>query len=99
MKNLQSITSLPRSPDQDRHSRMIKYSVAMGIRVVCIALCLFVQGWWLIVFAIGAITLPYFAVVIANAHTTPESAILRPGNIVRSGDDARDDNASAGDSR
>lgn len=61
---------------------MIKYSIAMGIRVVCIVLMLFVQGWWLLVCAIGAVTLPYFAVVIANVHSDPTgSQVVRPGAI------------------
>ncbi len=83
MAKQQSITSLPRSPEDDRRSRMIKYSVTMGIRVVCIGLCLFVPGWWLLVCAIGAIALPYIAVVLANSVTRPASTpVLRPGAVV-----------------
>lgn len=83
MAKQQSITSLPRSPEDDRHSRMIKYSVTMGIRVVCIALCLFVQGWWLLVCAVGAVVLPYIAVVLANSVTRPSTTpVVRPGAIV-----------------
>jgi len=79
----QSITTLPRSPEDDRHSRMLKYSVMMAIRVVCIALCLFVQGWWLLVCAVGAIALPYVAVVVANSVRRPSTeTVLRPGGIV-----------------
>jgi hypothetical protein len=79
----QSITTLPRSPEDDRHSRMVKYSVMMAIRVVCIALCLFVQGWWLLVCAIGAIALPYVAVVVANSVRRPSTeTVLRPGGVV-----------------
>jgi len=82
MKQQQSITSLPLSPEEERRSRMIKYTVAMGIRVVCIVLMLFVHGWWLLVCAIGAIALPYFAVVMANVHSDPRGAqVLRPGSI------------------
>jgi len=82
-KAQQSVTSLPASPDHERHVRMIKYSVAMGIRMVCIVLLLFVQGWWLILFAAGAIVLPYFAVVIANVAAAPKrSDVVRPGSIV-----------------
>ena len=78
----QSITSLPLSPEAERHSRMVKYSIAMGIRVVCIVLMLFVQGWWLLVCAVGAIVLPYIAVVIANVHADPRGAqVIRPGAI------------------
>jgi hypothetical protein len=79
----QTATSLPESPDHERHVRMIKYSVAMGIRMVCIVMLLFVQGWWLILCAAGAIVLPYFAVVIANVAVAPKrSAVVRPGSIV-----------------
>lgn len=82
-KAQQSVTSLPASPDHERHVRMIKYSVAMGIRMVCIVLLLFVQGWWLILCAAGAIFLPYFAVVIANVAAAPKRAnVVRPGSIV-----------------
>jgi len=82
MKQQQSITTLPPSPDEERRRRMIRYTVTMGIRMVCIVLMLFVHGWWLLVCALGAILLPYFAVIAANVHgeqrTTP---VLRPGAI------------------
>lgn len=70
MKNPQSVTSLPQSPDDERHKRMIKYLITMGIRIICLVLMLFVQGWWLAVCAAGAILLPYFAVVLGNVGTT-----------------------------
>ncbi len=78
----QSITSLPPSPEAERRARMIKYSVAMGIRMVCIVLLLFVHDWWLLVCAAGAIVLPYFAVVVANVHGgAPAGTVVRPGAI------------------
>ncbi|WP_104134178.1 DUF3099 domain-containing protein [Cryobacterium sp. Y62] len=78
----QSITSLPVSPEAERRNRMIKYSMAMGIRVVCIVLMLFVQGWWLVLCALGAILLPYFAVVVANVKIAPSGTdVLRPGGV------------------
>jgi hypothetical protein len=79
----QSITTLPPSPEEERRRRMIRYAVTMGIRMVCIVLMLFAQGWWLLVCALGAILLPYFAVVAANVHgdqRTPQ--VLRPGGVV-----------------
>jgi hypothetical protein len=80
---LQSITSLPPSPEEERRARMIKYTIMMGIRVACIVALLFVQGWWILVFAAGAVFLPYFAVVVANVATTrPQAAVERPGSIV-----------------
>ncbi|CAB4559605.1 MAG: DUF3099 domain-containing protein [Actinobacteria bacterium] len=63
----QSLTSLDQSPEAERKSRMIKYTVAMTIRVICIVLAMLVQGWLMWVFFAGAIFLPYFAVVLANA--------------------------------
>ncbi len=79
----QSITNLPLSPDLERRHRMIKYSVAMGIRVVCIFVAVLVPGWWAAVPLVGAIFLPYFAVVIANVSTDPRRAeVQRPGNIL-----------------
>jgi predicted tellurium resistance membrane protein TerC len=82
-----AITEIPLSPEQDRRARMARYSIAMGIRVVCIFLCLFVQGWWLLLPAAGAILLPYFAVVIANNVHRTTRRVERPGTIVRVGDD------------
>ncbi|MDH6236944.1 DUF3099 domain-containing protein [Cryobacterium sp. CG_9.6] len=82
MKQQQSITSLPASPEEERRSRMNKYMIAMGIRMVCIILMLFVSGWWLLVCAIGAIALPYFAVVAANVQSRPRAVpVLRPGGL------------------
>lgn len=83
MKIQQSITSLPESPADDRRRRMIKYTVAMTIRVICVLLLFVAQGWWLLVVGIGAIVLPYVAVVLANnvAGTGP-TAVERPGTIV-----------------
>ena len=83
MKQQQSITSLPPSPDAERRARMIKYTIAMTIRVACIFALLFAKGWWLAVFAAGAIFLPYVAVVLANVGGPSRSPeVLRPGGLV-----------------
>ena len=80
MKQPQSITSLPESPDAERHRRMVKYLIAMVIRVICIILCLFVHGWWLLLPIIGAIVLPYVAVVFANVGSGGNGEVLSPGD-------------------
>ena len=78
-----SITELPPSPDAERHSRMIKYAVAQGIRVLCIVAVFFVHGWWILIPAAGAVFLPYFAVVAANnVRRGPGTVVQRPGAIV-----------------
>jgi hypothetical protein len=61
---------------------MVKYGLTMGIRVVCIVLCMVVDGWWLLVFALGAVFLPYFAVVVANNSIRRPLPVVRPGAIV-----------------
>ncbi|WP_066038803.1 DUF3099 domain-containing protein [Herbiconiux solani] len=77
----QSITSLPKSPEDERRSRMIKYMITMSIRIVCLILMLFVKGWWLAIVAAGAILLPYFAVVVGNVGTSWTSKAERPTAI------------------
>ena len=55
------------SPDDERRDRMKKYLISQIVRVACILLAVFVQGWAMWIFFAGAIFLPYFAVVLANA--------------------------------
>ncbi|CAD5997967.1 DUF3099 domain-containing protein [Agreia sp. COWG] len=78
----QSITDLPPSPGDERHTRMVKYAIAMTVRVICIVLMLFLQGWWLVLPAIGAIVLPYFAVILASVGSPTKSVANRPGGVV-----------------
>ncbi len=83
MKQSQSITTLAESPDDDRRRRLIHYMITMTIRIVCIVLCLFVTGWWLILPILGAVVLPYIAVLLANATNRSDSvAPQRPGALV-----------------
>lgn len=64
---------------------MIKYSIAMGVRIACIGLCFVTPGWWLLLPATGAVLLPYFAVLVANQVVkTPQTAqAYTPGALVR----------------
>ncbi|MFM7014397.1 MAG: DUF3099 domain-containing protein [Actinomycetota bacterium] len=68
MEKPQSITTVGESPELERRSRMLKYTIAMTIRVICIIAAIFVEGWLMWVAFAGAIFLPYFAVIIANAQ-------------------------------
>ncbi|MHA7275687.1 DUF3099 domain-containing protein [Arthrobacter sp. Hz1] len=64
--DVHSITDA-RNPHSDEiRGRMIKYSISMGIRLVCIILVFFVEGWLQWVMIAGAVVLPYFAVIFAN---------------------------------
>ena len=83
MNNPQSITTLPASPVEERRKRMINYSIAMSIRTICVVIGLFMQGWWLLVFVLAAMILPYFAVVLANTVISGTGATVeRPGILV-----------------
>ncbi len=85
MSTPHSVTSLPVAPEAERKIRMLKYSIAMGLRIVCIGLCFVTPGWWLLLPASGAVLLPYFAVMVANQVVkTPSSAeAYRPAAVVK----------------
>lgn len=77
------ITSAPRSHADDQHARIVKYTVSMAIRAVCLVLAFVVPGPLRWVFVAGAVLLPYVAVVLANAgrESTPpphEAPTARP---------------------
>jgi hypothetical protein len=77
-----TITSLPPAPVDERHGRMVRYSISMGIRMACIIVIFFVPGWWRLLPAIAAIVLPYIAVVLANAgHDGTPGEVERPGGV------------------
>jgi DUF3099 family protein len=54
----------------------------MGVRLVCFVLTvvLFVNhgGWLTVIPAVGAIALPYFAVVVANSRRPGDASGFRP---------------------
>jgi len=62
-----SVTSAPVSPAKEREQRSRRYAIAMSIRMGCFILVWFLPGWWKLAAVLGAILLPYVAVVIANA--------------------------------
>jgi len=68
-----SITDAATAHSDEMRRRMIKYAVAMGIRMVCLILIFVVDGWFKIVPVIGAVFLPWIAVVIANGSDKAET--------------------------
>ena len=67
-----SVTSAPESLRDDQSERMRRYLISMGIRTVCFllsVLAIVVLHWTLVgwVLVVGAVVLPYVAVVMANA--------------------------------
>ena len=67
-----SITDAAAAHSDDMRERMIKYAVAMGIRLVCLLLIFVVDGWFKIIAVAGAVFLPWIAVVIANGSDKAE---------------------------
>ena len=79
-----AITELPPSPDDERRTRMVRYTIAMSVRLVCLILAVVVPDWWKVIPIIGAVVLPYIGVVIANnVSRGPSTAVARPGAVVR----------------
>jgi hypothetical protein len=66
-----AVTALPVSPSADQRRRIRMYIVTMSIRVICIIGCVLVTGWWQIACLLGAVVLPYIAVVVANVSRGP----------------------------
>ena len=69
------VTEAPRPMSEDIRYREKRYLIMMGIRLVCfvIAVVVFVNkgGWLTAIPAVGAIAIPYFAVVFANGGREP----------------------------
>ena len=72
------VTQAHRSLSDDIAYRQRRYLLMMGIRTVCfvIAVVLFFNhfGWLTAIPAVGAIFIPYFAVVFANGGREPDNA-------------------------
>jgi Protein of unknown function (DUF3099) len=67
------ITSARSSQSEDATARTYKYLISMGIRTVCFVLVVVVPSPWRWFFAVGAVVLPYIAVVVANVGGGPRS--------------------------
>ena len=62
-----NITDARVAHSDEMHQRLVKYSLTMGIRMVCLILVFVLDGWLKIVAMAGAVFLPWIAVIIANA--------------------------------
>lgn len=71
------VTQARRPMSEDIKYRQSRYLIMMGIRVVCfaIALVLFFAHlrWLVLVPAVGAIFIPYIAVIFANGGREPDN--------------------------
>lgn len=78
-----SVTSAPQSLQDDQSYRMRRYLLSMGTRTLCFLLAVLflavlhwtIAGWAMV---IGAVVLPYVAVVMANVSRSRFSSALGP---------------------
>lgn len=61
------VTSAGVNPTEDRAHRMRMYFIAMTLRLACVLSLFWVSGWWIVFPVVGAIALPWFAVMVGNA--------------------------------
>ena len=62
-----TITDAQRGLSVEQTGRTRRYLISMGIRTACVLGAIVVPGWPRWILLAGAVVLPYFAVVIANA--------------------------------
>ena len=62
-----TVTSAPSSTTDDQDKRIKRYLTMMGIRVALFGLVFVTSGWLRWAAVIGAVVIPYIAVVLANA--------------------------------
>ena len=74
----QSVTSVAESRTEDQARRLKQYLLTMGIRTACFVLLVVVDEWYRWIFAAGAVFLPFFAVVAANAVKPRVVGRVRP---------------------
>ena len=78
-KEVYDVTSAPKALSKDLSSRQKRYFISMMIRTLCFILTVILPSPFRWIALFGAVTLPYVAVVIANAGRetiTPGAALL-----------------------
>ena len=75
-----SITDAPVAHSQDLRARQTRYLLSMLVRTVCFVLAVFASGPLRWVLIVGALFLPYIAVVFANAGSrrAPQNTAFTP---------------------
>ncbi len=73
------VTQARRSKSEDIAYRQRRYLIMMGVRAVCflvgVALYVIHAGWLLVgIPVVGALFIPYFAVIFANGGREPDAA-------------------------
>ncbi|NKZ09181.1 DUF3099 domain-containing protein [Actinomadura latina] len=70
-----TVTDAPRPMSEDIGYRQRRYLISMGIRTLCFIGAVAGAPWWLaVLMVIGAVLLPYIAVVFANGGREPTAS-------------------------
>ena len=71
------VTQARRPMSEDIRYRQHRYLIMMGIRVICFAIAIALYAahlrWLVLVPAVGAIFIPYIAVIFANGGREPDN--------------------------
>ena len=74
----QSVTTAPEARTEDQARRLKRYLLTMSIRTACFVLLVVIDHPIRWLFAAGAVFLPFFAVVAANAVRPRVAGRVRP---------------------
>jgi hypothetical protein len=72
------ITSAQSSHSERIRGRQTRYLISMGVRTLCFVLAVVTDGTLRWVFIVGAVVLPYFAVIVANASGEVDRDVPAP---------------------
>lgn len=61
------VTTAQTALSEEQSARVRRYLISMGIRTVCFLGAVFTEGWVRWALIVGAVILPYMAVIMANA--------------------------------
>lgn len=83
---VQSVTSVGEGQSAEQKRRVRKYVVAMSIRTACVLAVVLLPGWWKWVAIVGAVVLPYLAVIVANEpRSKPVTPVQGPAPALEAG--------------
>jgi hypothetical protein len=87
-----AITNVQSGTSNDQKSRQRSYLIGMGLRTLCFVGAIVTSGTLRWILVAGAILLPYFSVVIANAGRE-RGLISMPSMFAKNSNKAIDDSA------
>ena len=74
---MHTVTSAASSSTDDQDQRVKRYLTMMGIRVLCFGLVFVTTGWLRWAAVAGAVLIPYFAVIVANAVRPSQAGTIQ----------------------